>query len=641
MNRAEFLKRMGLTGGTAWLGQGALRAEAPAQARPNILWVSTEDISPNLGCYGDPHAHTPTLDQLADEGIRFTNAFAAAPVCAPNRCCVITGMYPTTLGTQHMRSSASNTKSNPRPPLPGHIRCFSQYLREAGYYCTNNSKEDYNFAKPQESWDESSNTAHWRNRSTAGQPFFAVFNFTGTHESQVRASTEIHRNNTARLRPEQRQNPDSIVPPPFHPDTPVVRENWARYHELISALDYFVADRLRELEEDGLAENTIVLFWSDHGAGLPRCKRWLYDSGVRIPVIARIPAAFRASEHEAPGTVDSRLVSCVDFAPTMLRLAGVPVPAHLQGQAFLGQNQAPERRHVYAVRDRMDERQDTIRMVRDHRFKYIRNYQPFRPYDQFNDYNEQSPVMRELRLAESEGRLTSGTQWMARHEKPVEELYEPEKDPHELNNLAEKTEYQNELLRLRAEHEAWFMQTGDLGLLPEAELHRLGESLGNRHAILAHVSQTDPQFLQNLCTVACAAGKPGPDQAALLHQSMGSPHPSLRYWAVLGLGRLPDEFAQAKDILERAMLDESETVRIAAARALLEAGVESEAALDTLAAGFSSQNLWIQVQAAQAVDELCSKTRSLLPNLQSAAGNIKDSYIGRLAAHAAAQAAGA
>ena len=350
-----------------------LHASGPADAadsRPNILWISCEDISPNLGCYGDPDAITPTLDALAEKGVRFSRAFTIAGVCAPNRSGTITGVFPCSIGSHNMRSSAQ---------LPPHVKCFPEYLRRAGYFCTNNSKTDYNFPVPKQAWDECSRKAHWKHRPK-GKPFFAVFNITTTHESQIRTPQAVFDKRTQALSPEQRQDRAKVHIPPYYPDTPVVRNDWARYLELITAMDYEVAGRLKELTEAGLEDDTIVFFWSDHGAGLPRAKRWIYDSGTIVPVIVRIPKRYRVGDQGKPGTVDGQLVSFVDLAPTVLNLAGVEIPPHMQGRPFLGRDLPPEREYVYSIRDRMDERYDMIRSVRGKQFRYIRNYRPWKTY---------------------------------------------------------------------------------------------------------------------------------------------------------------------------------------------------------------------------------------------------------------------
>jgi uncharacterized sulfatase len=373
-------------------------AELDAADRPNILWISCEDMSPNLGCFGDSYSTTPNLDALAAKGVRYTQAFATSGVCAPSRSCIITGVFPSSLGSHFMRCKAT---------LPDFVKCFPEYLREAGYYCTNNSKTDYNFDHPKSAWDESSNKAHWRNRPD-GTPFFSVFNITVTHESQIRLRGDAFQKITQRLKPEQRHDPAKVTLPPIYPDTPEARRDWANYLDCITTMDAMAGDLLRQLGEDGLADDTIVWFFSDHGVGLPRAKRWLYDSSLHVPLIIHFPPKFqRRAIGNKPGETDERLVSFVDFAPTVLSLAGVIIPDHMQGQAFLGGQAAPSPRlYVHGIRDRMDERYDLIRAVRDRRFKYIRNYMPGVPYAQVLNYAELGPTLQSMRRLHHEGSLT-------------------------------------------------------------------------------------------------------------------------------------------------------------------------------------------------------------------------------------------
>ncbi len=430
----------------------------PAAKRWNILWISCEDMSPDLGCYGDAYARSPNLDRLATQSVRFTNVFTVAGVCAPSRSGIITGMHPTTIGTQHMRS-----KGVP----PAFVKCFPEYLRAAGYYCTNNNKTDYNFDVPVTAWDEVSTKAHWRGRPDPKQPFFSVFNLTVSHESRIRTPPEDFAKDTARLRPEDRHDPAIAVLPPYYPDTPVVRADWARYHDLITAMDLQAADLLKQLEDDGLADSTVVFFWSDHGRGLPRGKRWLYDSGIRIPLLVRWPGKLPA------GTVRDDLISSLDWAPTVLALAGLPAPKHFQGRVFLpetGGPSAPPRDYVFAARDRMDETYDIIRAVRDKRWKYLRNFQPEKPYAQPIAYMDEMPTMKEWRRLNGEGKLEGPAALFFRKTKPVEELFDVVADPHEIRDLAGAPEHREVLERMRGALEKWMKDTGDLGLVPEPEM---------------------------------------------------------------------------------------------------------------------------------------------------------------------------
>ncbi len=445
---------------------------APQTAtRPNIVWISAEDLSPDLGAYGDPYAVTPVLDRLAAQGATFSAAFSVAPVCAPSRSSIITGMYPTSIGTMHMRS-----KGVP-PPF---VKAFTEYLRAAGYYTTNRAKTDYNVEAPPQHrppdsvWDETGNQAHWRNRPDPAQPFFSVFNITTTHESQIRVDAAQFAKVTARVAPGARHDPAKAALPPYYPDTPLVRADWARYYDLVTAMDLEVGDILEQLEHDGLADRTIVFFWGDHGRGLPRGKRGVYESGTRVPLIVRWPGGLRA------GSVVDDLVTLMDLGPTVLSLAGVPVPGHMHGRAFLGPGRAAPREYVVAHRDRMDEAYDTIRAVRDARYRYIRNAFPGRPYAQHIAYMEEMPTMREWRrlykdhmnaLSPDYGRvLTAAQLWFFLPEKPAEELYDLRQDPHEVHNLAGSPEQAPVLERLRRTLDAWQRDTGDLGLVPEADL---------------------------------------------------------------------------------------------------------------------------------------------------------------------------
>ncbi|MBW3622340.1 MAG: sulfatase-like hydrolase/transferase [Armatimonadetes bacterium] len=428
-------------------------AAAPPR-RPNILWISAEDLSPDLGSYGDTYARTPNLDRLAKQGVRYANAFSSAPVCAPSRSAIITGMYAPAIGTQHMRS-----KGVPPPE----VRCFTEYLRAAGYFCTNRSKTDYNFDSPATAWDQLGQKAHWRNRP-AGKPFFSVINLETSHEGKVRAAPDAFARFTQDLKPEDRHDPAKAKLPPYYPDTSKVRNDWARYHDLVTAMDLQAGEILKQLEEDGLAENTIVVFWGDHGRGLSRGKRWVYDSGIQVPLIVRWPGTLK------PGSVRDDLVSLMDLGPTMLSIAGVKVPAHMQGRAFLGNQKPKPREYVYAHRDRMDETLDIIRGVRDKRYKYIRNYRPDLPYAQNIAYMDEMPMMSEWRRLQVEGGLVGPQKLFFRHTKPVEELYDTLNDPHEIHNLAGDPKHRATLERLRNAHVAWMKESGDTGLIPEPEL---------------------------------------------------------------------------------------------------------------------------------------------------------------------------
>ena len=475
MKRRDFLTTTAAAVGAAALSDSARTAAAPAAnaARPNVLWISVEDISADLGCYGDDYAVTPNIDAFAKQATRFDNCFAHMGVCAPARSGIITGMYPTSIGTNHMRC-----RGVPQPE----VRCFTEYLRAAGYWCTNRSKTDYQFDSPATAWDTGGKGRDWHGRAER-QSFFSVINIGTTHEGQVR--NEGRRKQIASsLSAEERHDPAKAPVPPYHPDTPIVRRDWAQYYDLLTLMDKEVASILTQLEDEGLAEDTIVWFWGDHGRGLPRGKRWIYDSGMHVPLIVRVPEKWRKhvsaadTNAFAAGTVNDDLVSFVDFAPTMLSLCGVPIPKHIQGQAFLAapraraQKAAP-REYVYGARDRVDEAYDMIRAVRDKRFKYLRNFMAHLPRSLDVDYMNQMPTMQEMRRLHAEGKLKGPELQYFECPKPIEELYDTDADPHEVHNLAADPKHAPVLERMRGELFAWMRETGDFGLLPECEFDAL------------------------------------------------------------------------------------------------------------------------------------------------------------------------
>jgi uncharacterized sulfatase len=590
---------------------------AAAEGRPNILWITCEDISPDLGCYGVPGAITPNLDGLARQGVRYSHAFTVAGVCAPSRSCLITGMYPSTLGSQHMRCQTN---------LPAFVKCFPAYLRAAGYYCSNNAKQDYNFATPPGSWDESSRTAHWRKRRP-GQPFFSVFNLLVSHESQIRTPEPVFRKRTARLSAAERHDPGRVRVPPWHPDTPVVRRDWARYHDLITAMDKQAGDLLRQLAEDGLADDTIVFFFSDHGAGLPRAKRWLYDAGLRVPLLIRFPKRFAHLAPAKPGSVSDRLVSFVDFAPTILSLAGVKAPEHMQGGAFLGKAAGKPREVIFGIRDRMDERPDFSRCVRDRRYKYIRNYLPQRPWAQVIEYMEEMPTMQEWRRLAAAGKLSGPAGLFLRPSKPFEELYDTEADPHEVRNLAGLKEHREVLERLRRLHLAWLKETRDLSFLPEAELRRR-----SRGSTPYEMGKDDKKYPQERILAAALACQAAGDVVPKLRELLRDEDSAVRWWAATGLGVRGAKAPAAVEALRRALADPSAVVRVAAADGLRRLG-RAEEALPVLTKALRDEDEWVRHAAVVALDEMGPAARPALAALRTATKD-GNGFVVRVARHA-------
>ena len=452
--------------------------EPPAPAlleRPNILWISAEDMGPRLGSYGDSVARTPHIDALAARGTRYTRVFTTAGVCSPSRAAIITGMHQVSLGAHHMRTlSGAPFAPDPAPYSvvpPHYVKTFTEYMRAAGYYTTNNVKEDYQFETPMTAWDESSDQAHWRNRPSPDQPFFSVFNFTITHESQIwpDPGTAIEdlglpAGFAPPTKPPLDTDPESVAVPPYYPDTPLVRRDIAQQYDNIASMDSQAGAVLEQLEDDGLLENTIVFFWSDHGDGLPRHKRWLYDSGLLVPLVIHVPG-------QIPDVSDE-LVSFLDLAPTVLSLAGIEPPAHMQGRALMGAyaGNRPPHRYVYAARDRFDEQYDMVRSVRDVRYKYIRNYRPEKPYVLWMAFPNIMPTMQELfRLHANGGLNEAQSLWMAPR-RPVHELYDTDSDPHEINNLAYDPDHSAELHRMQEALDDWIRTSGDWGFRNELDM---------------------------------------------------------------------------------------------------------------------------------------------------------------------------
>ncbi|MCH2170149.1 sulfatase-like hydrolase/transferase [Myxococcota bacterium] len=455
---------------------GASSATPPSEGeRWNVLLLMAEDLSPRLGVYDDPLQVTPNIDRLAAEGMRFVNAFTSAGVCAPSRSGIIMGTHQNTWGAGHMRAGAGGYAAVPPPGM----KAFPERLREAGYFTLNNGKTDYQMdvglsgvmGGPFTIWDEpNSEDPGLRDE---GQPFFAYRTFDNTHESNVWPTWGLGSSPQWFMAPMRLRNhwlwerefdPAEVPVPPYYPDTPTVRADLARHYNNIAAMDRLVGEALAELERDGLADRTVVIFTTDHGDGLPRAKRWVYDSGIRVPLIVRWPGV------TPPGSVNPELVSLVDLAPTILSIAGVQIPEHMQGRVFVGPDKQPEPAYVYAARDRIDDQPDGVRAVRDRRFAYIRNLHPELPYVLDVTFRNHTPMMVEmLELSEANALDGPASLWF-RPSRPEEELYDTWSDPHQLHDLANDTTHARTLERMRRELDRWLEVSGDLGLLPEEEL---------------------------------------------------------------------------------------------------------------------------------------------------------------------------
>lgn len=511
--------------------------------------------------------------------------------------------------------------------LPPHIKLFPQYLREAGYYCTNNSKTDYNLTWDQEAtWEESSGKAHWKNRKDSNQPFFSVVNLTMTHESKIWKGgwkgvvsdveeSELHR-------------PEAMIVPPLYPDTQAVREDLARLADIITAMDHEVGQILKELDDAGLADETIVIFWSDHGDGMPRAKRWTYDSGSRVPMIVRIPQKYKSiASDAAPGSTDDRLINLIDLGPTVLSLATVSLPDGLSGQTFLGNNQKPDRKFIYGARDRIDERFDLVRTVRSQDFRYVRNLMPWRPTLQHVAYSEKNATRQEMRKLLAEQKLApESAQWFE-IPRADEELYDLNADPWELVNLSKDPAHAETLKALSAECDRWQIEVRDAHLLPEIMLDAAEQTAGSRWQILH--GNDGLARTKKLLNAAKSTAHSVANQSKVTMPQLDSDS-AIRWWQVMACSKAPN-VADFQSLLEAEMNSEEPAIRIAAAGGLARLG-ELQTAAATLGELLSHKSVFVQHAAILEIDEagpeLIALTKDQIKTIS------KNEYCQRLADHA-------
>ena len=556
---------------------------------PNILWITSEDNSPIAGCYGDEFATTPNMDALAAEGFLYTHAYANVPVCAPARNTILTGIYAISGGNQHMRSYYDKSDE---------VKFYPQMLREAGYYATNNSKEDYNINPAQNVniWDDSSKDAHYKNRPE-GKPFFAVFNSTISHESSIHKSSPNE---------DLRHSPEEVTLPPYHPDTPEMRHDWAQYYDKVEDMDKKIGEILQELEESGEAENTIVFYYGDHGGVLARSKRYVYETGTRVPFIVRIPEKYKhLFPSEKPGDKVDRMISFVDLFPTLLSIIGTDIPDYLQGKAFLGEKKTEDPEYVYMFRGRMDERYDMSRAVRDQKFRYIRNYIPYRVYGQYLEYLFRAPSIRSWQAAFKAGKLNpiQSAFW---NTKPAEELYDTENDPWEVNNLANDPKYKEDLIRMRAAAKEWMLEIHDTGFIPEAEL--IDRTSGT--TAYDYMRNSDIN-LEQLIEAANLASTAKEEDLPQLINLLSSQEAAERYWGATGLLILGEKARPALGSLEKALNDSSPNVKSVAAEALYGLGAK-EKALQALAEVLMTPNSFARTHALNVIDSIEDESKTSL-----------------------------
>jgi len=585
----------------AWYGHFLGKAtRQSSKPRPNFLFITWEDVSPRMGCYGDKLAHTPVIDRLAAEGIRYNHAYAVAGVCAPSRSAIMSGRWPVSLGSHHMRSGIQL--------WPG-FRCFPAYLREAGYYCFNAGKTDYNFAAPEGSWDHSKKNTDWRGRKE-GQPFLGVYNFVQCHQgpSQNQATADRQRK---RLRKEIVVHPGQVTVPPYYVDAPGTRQQLANVYNNIAYTDQVTAGLLAKLRKDGLEDDTIIFFYGDHGDGIPRVKGHVYHESLRVPLIVQIPERFRGKSTPAPGSVVAELVSLMDLGPTALSLAGVEPPKEFDGRAFLGDYAAPPPRHLFAHRDRINSAYNFQRAVFDQHWHYIRNFRPDLAPNQPIRGHVHAPALLDAERAYQEGEFTgAGTDWLAPRGIP-EQLFDLKKDPQCIHDLASAPEHRERLESMRQVLREWMIREHDLAFLPESLMIRRAREAGY-HARL--YSKSDDAFIRlyDLAT----AWQSGDAAVERLSQSLDAQDPVYAFWAALSLGHMQNLPEEVIKRIEAQLDSEDRSVARIAAWTLHRLGRMSDQGLDVLRQSLRKGNYAERLEAVQIARCMGPAAASLKPELE-------------------------
>ena len=586
------------------------------QERPNILWITAEDMSPTLGCYGDKYAITPNIDQLAKSSTRYSNAFAASPVCSPSRSVLITGMHNVSTGTHQMRSGF---------PLPTGVRGFPAYMRKSGYYTTNNVKTDYNSSDAarliKESWNESSPKAHWRNPNRSqGQPFFSVFNIMTSHQSRsmVWPYSVFKKHVQSELSASEIHDPKKAPVPDYYPDTPLIRKAISRYYDCVTAMDQRVGEIMSQLHEDGLADNTIVFFFSDHGSGMPRHKRLLHDSGMKVAMLIHVPEKWKHLRPTAPGSATDQLVSFVDFPPSVLGLVGLKSPKYMQGIPFIGVGSTQKRKFVFGNRDRVDEVFDCSRSVRNKRWLYIRNYHPHLSWNQPSVFSDLGEIRYEIsRVFREDPNSSSVAQrHYAGPTRATEELYNCENDPDNTRNLISgklSDEAKKALQRLRLGLVEHRNAVGDLGALPESEMRRWVKNEGSPMRDIV-IGKTDHS--PDLERAWAAADKVGTSDSKELLELLKKGNVNERYWAAVSLR---NGFFGEKSIQQSAfewIQDVAPSVRIEIAGWLAFFPEKREAALNRLVKDLEHPDWAVALQACRAIELLGPKAKPVLGTMK-------------------------
>ncbi|HTL28169.1 MAG TPA: sulfatase-like hydrolase/transferase [Tepidisphaeraceae bacterium] len=582
--------------------------------QPNILWIVSEDNGPFLGCYGDANAHTPNLDKLASEGVLYLNAFANAPVCAPSRSTLITGMYASTLGTQNMRS---------RYPIPHEFTFYCQEMRKAGYYCMNPGKTDYNIAgNDKKPWDKGKS---WDD-SPAGKPWMLVLNTSTTHESCLHKSKIVD---------EYVKTPFPV--PPYQPDTPAIHSNWVEYYHDTTKMDAEYGKVLDALAADGLADDTIVFYFSDHGGILPRSKRFVLDSGLRVPLIIRFGKNVQEFAPAAPGSKLDRLVSFVDIAPTLLSMAGAnKMPEQYQGKAFLGPRAREPREFVFGFRGRMDERIDLSFTMRDERYRLIHNYYPHRIYGMHLDYLWKMPATVSWEEEYLAGRCNPAQSAFWR-EKPTEELYDESSDPYEIHNLIDDPGLAPVAQKLRKALRDQQIENRDAAFIPESQLAEMARSAGSAYAA-THEPAKYP--IERIVDAADVASRRDAKDVVKLIEWAKDGNQTVRYWAAVGCCVRGSSAKDAALAMEALSKDSSPAVRIAADEALVRFGQSEKlyALIDEMADEKGDPLLAVNTVEAlgdlarPAAKELIARVKAGLPAVGKMDGERGASYTERAGA---------
>ena len=543
-----------------------------ADDRPNILWLTCEDNNVNwVGCYGNPYAETPNIDRLASEGVQYMHCYANAPVCAPMRCTWITGVHAVSMGTHPMRS---------RYPIPHEtIKYYPDLLKKAGYYVGNARKTDYNIGGRDDKSPWDTDKVDW-NELKKNQPFFMVINNTKSHESK--AFGEV--NNTT-------HNPDDVRLAKYHPDIPVIRQNYAHYHDQMKKMDADIGLALEQLEKSGMAENTIVIHNSDHGGVIARSKRFLFNSGTHCPLIIRIPDKFKHLRPVEPGSKVDQMVSFIDMTKTWLHICGAETPEYLQGKIFLGPETEQRDYHV-SWRGRMDERCDNVRAIRDKNLLYVRNYMPYAPWGQRLNYLWKMKATQAWEQHHLEGKTNAVTGRFF-GTKPMEELYDTSVDPDNVNNLIDDSKYAKDIARLSNALDQWQVEIFDSGLLPESEVVKRSEDCGKT----IYEMVRDPS-LYNLKAYQSTAAKALEQDVAnlpMFYENLNAADSGVRYWAVIGCFNLQDKTSLDVKLIKKCLTDESHHVRAMAAWILYRSGdkAAAQACWNELLAGSSYASLKI------------------------------------------------